>query len=173
MLNLDDKGYPRDPYAEVVPGLYMADAILWPEDVAYRGFDAQYDACGWDRTEYAPQDFAYTFLPMDDVPWVSDAPRVHEVGEEIATRVRDGERVFVNCAAGLNRSGLLVGRALIALGRAPLEAISLVRQARGPHALSNVVFAGWLMNDERWSVPRASILATSLMPLSISPKDSE
>ena len=150
--SFDERGYPLDPYAEVVPGLFMADETLWPEDVAYRGFDAQYDACGWERTQYAPRWFAYTFLPMDDVPWVSGSARVHEIGEEIAARVRDGERVFVNCAAGLNRSGLLVGRALIALGHAPLEAIRLVRQARGPHALSNVVFAGWLTNGDRGSV---------------------
>ena len=94
---------------------------------------------------------------MDDVPWVSDAPRVHEIGQEIASRVRDGQRVFVNCAAGLNRSGLLVGRALISLGHAPLEAIELVRRARGSHALSNIVFAGWLMNHERRTARRTSI----------------
>jgi hypothetical protein len=163
-LSFDDEGYPLDTYAEVIPGLFMADSTLWPEDTANKGFDAHYDACGFDRTEYAPEGFAYTFVPIDDVPWVSDAPLVHQMGEEIAKRVRDGARVYVNCAAGLNRSGLLVGRALIALGQAPLQAIRLVRQARGPHALSNIVFAGWLVNAERGPIPRTPLRVRGLAP---------
>jgi protein-tyrosine phosphatase len=55
--------------------------------------------------------------------------------------------VVVNCSAGLNRSGLLVGRSLIELGYTPAEAVELVRQARGPHALSNVAFAKFLLVD--------------------------
>ncbi len=51
----------------------------------------------------------------------------------------------MNCAASLNRSGLLVGRALIELGHPPLEAIDLVRAARGPWALSNVGFTRFLL----------------------------
>jgi protein-tyrosine phosphatase len=57
--------------------------------------------------------------------------------------------VAVNCAAGLNRSGLLVGRALIEFGHPPLEAIDLVRSARGPWALSNVGFTRFLIIECR------------------------
>ena len=56
---------------------------------------------------------------------------MHELGVR-RRRLRDGGRVAVNCAAGLNRSGLIVGRALIELGRTPAEAIGMVRAARGP-----------------------------------------
>jgi protein-tyrosine phosphatase len=55
--------------------------------------------------------------------------------------------VVVNCSAGLNRSGLLVGRALIEHGHTPAEAVELVRAARGAHALSNVAFTQFLLLD--------------------------
>lgn len=51
------------------------------------------------------------------------------------------ESVSVLGAAGM---GLLVGRALIELGHQPLQAIDLVRAARGPWALSNVGFTRFL-----------------------------
>jgi protein-tyrosine phosphatase len=53
----------------------------------------------------------------------------------------------VNCAAGLNRSGLIVGRALIALGYEPHDAIRRIRAARGPRALFNRTFEEFLLLD--------------------------
>ena len=53
----------------------------------------------------------------------------------------------MNCAAGLNRSGLVVGRSLIDLGYGPAEAILKVRAARGMWALSNVAFTKFLLLD--------------------------
>ena len=47
--------------------------------------------------------------------------------------------------SGVNRSGLLVGRALVALGYTPEEAIEAVRRARGPMALSNQHFVRFLL----------------------------
>lgn len=67
----------------------------------------------------------------------------------VATLVRSGQRVAVNCAAGLNRSGLIVGRALIELGYTPADAILKVRAARGVWALSNVAFTKFLLFDCR------------------------
>jgi protein-tyrosine phosphatase len=90
--------------------------------------------------------------PIDDVPWISDPAAIDELGVQVANLVRGGKRVVVNCMSGLNRSGLLVGRAAIALGHSPLEAVELVRRARGPHALSNAQFAKWLLID---CTPRA------------------
>jgi hypothetical protein len=54
--------------------------------------------------------------------------------------------------SGVNRSGLLVGRALVALGYAPGEAIGAVRAARGPMALNNRHFVRFLLVD---CTPRA------------------
>ncbi len=86
---------------------------------------------------------------IDDVPWIDDKDVVHELGAQVAAHVRNGRRVAVNCAAGLNRSGLIVGRALIELGLAPADAIGKVHAARGPWALSNVAFTKFLLFDCR------------------------
>ena len=52
----------------------------------------------------------------------------------------------------MNRSGLLVGRALVELGYTPEEAIEAVRRARGPMVLSNQHFVRFLLVD---CTPRA------------------
>ena len=142
--SVDDEGYPVNGVDEVVPGLAQADTTFMPQDLFDQGFDAVFDVCGWSRgVDMAER--SYVFYLLDDVPWIPDPSRIHELGVEIAGLVRDGHRVAVNCAAGLNRSGLLVARALIALGHPPLEAVDLVRAARGPWALSNVGFTRFLL----------------------------
>lgn len=83
------------------------------------------------------------------MPWIDDKDAVHALGVQVATHLRVGKRVAVNCAAGLNRSGLIVGRALIELGYAPADAINRVRAARGLWALSNVAFTKFLLFDCR------------------------
>jgi protein-tyrosine phosphatase len=69
------------------------------------------------------------------------------VGERIAALVGEGKHVAVNCLSGVNRSGLLIARALVALGYSPEEAIEAVRNARGPMALSNQRFVRFLLVD--------------------------
>jgi protein-tyrosine phosphatase len=61
--------------------------------------------------------------------------------------VSEGKHVAVNCLSGVNRSGLLVGRALVELGYSPAQAVEAVRSARGPMALSNPGFVRFLLVD--------------------------
>ncbi|MBA3690094.1 MAG: dual specificity protein phosphatase family protein [Actinobacteria bacterium] len=86
------------------------------------------------------------------MPWIEDPAAIHRMAADAAVMVRAGRSVVVNCAAGLNRSGLLVARSLIELGRPPKEAVELVREARGVHALSNKQFVRFLFID---CTPRA------------------
>ena len=58
----------------------------------------------------------------------------------------------MNCLSGVNRSGLLVARALVELGYTPQDAIEAVRTARGPMALSNQDFVRFLLVE---CTPRA------------------
>ena len=145
---VDDEGYPVNGFDEVVPGLVQADTTFTPTQLFDQGFDAVFDVCGWNRGD-GMADRPYVFYLLDDVPWIPDPEGIHDLGLAIAALVRAGQRVSVNCAAGLNRSGLLVGRALIELGHPPLEAIDLVRAARGPWALSNVGFTRFLLFECR------------------------
>lgn len=148
---LDENDYPTDPYAEVVPGLFQADTTFSPIQLFFQGFDAVFDLCGINRGD-GVTDELYVVHPLDDVPWIPDKEAIHELASQVAELVRSGNKVAVNCMSGLNRSGLLVARTLIELGHSPLEAVHLIRQARGPRALSNRQFMRFLLID---CTPRA------------------
>lgn len=51
---------------------------------------------------------------------------------------------LVHCQAGLNRSGLVTGLALVRSGMTPDAAIALLRDRRSPAVLCNEVFEKWL-----------------------------
>jgi hypothetical protein len=149
MPRLDDDGWPLDGYDEVIPGLAQADTTWSPAELLdEHGFDAVFDLCGWPRGE-GMKERPYVFFQLDDVPRIPDPGAIDDLGAAVAALVRSDRRVVVNCAAGLNRSGLIVGRALIELGYPPAEAIRLVREARGPWALSNIEFARYLLIECR------------------------
>jgi protein-tyrosine phosphatase len=140
----DEDGYPTEPFSEVIPNLFQAGTSYSPIQLFQQGFDAVFDLCGLDRGD-GVVDEIYVVHPIDDVPWIEDPGAIHELGIRVAEHVRAGDKVVVNCMSGLNRSGLLVGRALVALGYLPIEAVELIRRARGPHALSNREFTRFLL----------------------------
>jgi dual specificity protein phosphatase-like protein len=142
--------YPVEPCSEVIAGLTQASAAHSPAEMLSM-FDVLIDVGGRDRWVGEP-DPRYRFHPLDDVPFVADAEMIHTVGEEIASIVREGKHVAVNCLSGVNRSGLLVARALVELGYTPQDAIEAVRRARGPMALSNQHFVRFLLGE---CTPRA------------------
>jgi hypothetical protein len=142
--------YPDESYTEVAPGLTQASAAHSPAEMLSM-FDVLIDVGGRDRWE-SEADPRYSFHPLDDVPFIADAEMIHTVGERIASLVREGKHVAVNCLSGVNRSGLLIARALVELGSTPGEAIEAVRSARGPMALSNQHFVRFLLVD---CTPRA------------------
>jgi hypothetical protein len=141
----DEDGYPIESYSEVIPGLFQASAVPSPADMLSM-FDVLIDVGGRDRWKGDP-DERYSYHPLEDVPHIVDAEMIHTVGERIALLVRQGRRVAVNCLGGQNRSGLLVGRALIELGYTAEEAVDLIRKARGPLALNNPRFVRFLQFD--------------------------
>ena len=141
--------YPGEPYSEVIPGLFQASAAHSPAEMLSM-FDFLVDVGGRDRWVGDPHP-RYSFHPLDDAP-IIDAELIHTVGERIAVLIREGKHVAVNCLSGVNRSGLLVGRALVELGYTPEEAIAAVRGARGPMALNNQDFVRFLLVD---CAPRA------------------
>jgi hypothetical protein len=68
-------------------------------------------------------------------------------GEEPAPQVEGGGQVLVHCQAGLNRSNLILGTALIRRGFDPGDAIALISAVRGPAALCNEAFREFLYED--------------------------
>ena len=146
----DEDGYPVEPCSEVIPGLVQASAARSPDEMLAM-FDVLIDVGGRDRWKGNP-DPRYRFHALEDVPYIVDAEMIHTLGEQIASLVRQGRHVAVNCLGGQNRSGLLVGRALIELGYTPEDAIEAVRIARGPLALNNPGFVRFLLVE---CTPRA------------------
>lgn len=75
-------------------------------------------------------------------------------GEVVNVAVEDVESytvngaVFHNCQAGLNRSNLIAGAALIREGMEAEEAISLLRSKRSPAVLCNQTFERWLYQKQ-------------------------
>lgn len=61
---------------------------------------------------------------------------------------REHGRTLVHCQAGLNRSGLLAGLALVLSGVAPSAAIAQLRKGRSPAVLCNRKFEEWLLKQE-------------------------
>ena len=74
-----------------------------------------------------------------------DLDRVREIAVYAAERWKAGDRVFIRCQAGVNRSGLVVGLILREQGMSPLTALAHMREARSPRVLSNEYFEAALM----------------------------
>ena len=95
------------------------------------------------------------FFPLEDdssVQWIMNelwCGQVMKVAQIVAGAVGDNQTTVVSCAAGLNRSGLITGLALCAMGWTPNEAIDHIRECR-PGALFNMEFVRAI----RWLGPK-------------------
>jgi protein-tyrosine phosphatase len=64
----------------------------------------------------------------------------------------DGHPTLIRCQAGYNRSGLVVGLALLQLGHTAEDAVALIRHKRSRYALCNGLFVDYLHAEElRWA----------------------
>lgn len=78
---------------------------------------------------------------------------LRDIATFVESLVRSERKVLVHCTEGLNRSGIVVARALMEMGHPAAEAIDLVRRRRGPSvdgfpALGNAGFVDWLLAEE-------------------------
>jgi hypothetical protein len=138
---------------EVVPGLLIATTLDPSAQYATLEVDAIVDLEDWEVwVPPVPRDRLYLSFPMDDGDEVD--PKVRDVAAFIASLVQAGQRVLVHCTEGLNRSGLVIARALMEMGHTASEAIEVVRRQRGPSvdgfpALGNDAFVEWLHREDR------------------------
>jgi protein-tyrosine phosphatase len=106
----------------------------------------------WAWVPSVPVGKVFMSFPMEDEDDVD--PKVRDVAAFIASLVGSGRKVLVHCTEGLNRSGVVIARALMEMGRSAPEAIELVRRGRGPSvdgfpALGNQAFTAWLDAEDR------------------------
>jgi protein-tyrosine phosphatase len=63
----------------------------------------------------------------------------------VLDRLLEGKSVLVRCQAGLNRSSLIAGLAMVGLGFEGSDAVQLIRSRRSPWALCNEEYADFIM----------------------------
>ena len=95
--SFDDGGYPAEPYTEVFPGLFQASAAHSPAEMLSM-FDVLIDVGGRDR--WVGDLIRDTASTRSTTPFIADAEMIHTVGERIASLVREGNHVAVNCVSG-------------------------------------------------------------------------
>lgn len=137
---------------EVVPGLFIGTRLESGSEYATLGVDVIVDLEDWEWAwaPPVPTGRIYMSFPMEDEDEVD--PKVREVASFVAALVGSGRTVLVHCTEGLNRSGVVVARALMMMGRSAEDAIGLVRERRGPSAdgspaLGNDPFDAWLRSE--------------------------
>lgn len=82
-------------------------------------------------------------VELYDSAVIPDERQLHDVAR-IINAFRAKGKTLVHCQAGLNRSALTAGLALILEGMKPADAIALLREKRSPAVLCNKAFAKWL-----------------------------
>ena len=70
------------------------------------------------------------WFPVPDVSVPSDLKATAVLVNRIVTHLSRGDTIVVHCRGGLGRSGTIAACCLVALGRAPRDAIRAVRAAR-------------------------------------------
>jgi hypothetical protein len=138
---------------EVVPGLLIGTRLAADADYRSLGLDAIVDLEDWEWawTPAVPVGRMYLSFPIEDANVVD--PKIRQVATFVAALVGAGQKVLVHCTEGLNRAGVVIARALMAMGWTADDAIELVRAQRGPSvdgfpALMNDAFVEWLRGEE-------------------------
>lgn len=129
--------------SEILPGFYQGgceQGLLLPAHIEH-----VISLYKWER--YIQHENVKTFheVTMYDS---SDGPD-HDNIVELATLVNECRKqgnTLVHCQAGLNRSGLVAGAALVMSGMTGQEAIDTLRTSRSPAVLCNRTFADWLLD---------------------------
>jgi hypothetical protein len=93
----------------------------------------------------------YVYFPFDDDDQtLPNASKLRAIAQMGASLIQDGHRVLAHCGMGYNRSGLIAGMILKALGVPGSAAVSRIRERR-PGALFNDRFAEYLINEAGWA----------------------
>ena len=150
-----DNQYPTEPFAEILPGLYMggtADDATVNVSMPLQGlgdsnlFDAVVTLYSWAQPMgWGVEEMRYGFADASVEHF--DTERLLRVSRWAYERWNAGEQVLIRCQAGLNRSGLVTALTMMHAGYEPADAIRQIRQQRSEMALFNHHFVTWLIDQ--------------------------
>jgi hypothetical protein len=136
------------PYiTEITDGLWQggcANGLVLPTHINYL-----LSLYPWERYTINHEMRGEMYHKMYDDSSIGIDPMVDDLARLVNTWRKQGKgQVLVHCQAGLNRSSLILVRALILDGTRPKDAIALVREKRSPACLCNKTFENWLLTQE-------------------------
>jgi len=137
---------------EILPGLFLSKRLVDPAGYESLNVDVIVSLDDWECTwsPPVPTNDIYVHFPIEVADIID--PKVREVARFVANLVSTGKRVLVQCVQGLNRSAMVLARALMFLGESPERAIRLIRYKRGQDegygALGNESFVRWLLAEQ-------------------------
>ena len=136
-------GYFKVPlFSHVTGNLWQGGCqpgVALPEDFAY-----VVSLYPWGKYKLGPNTHRdeITMYDSGDLP---DLRQLFEIAERV-NEYRAKGKTLVHCQAGLNRSGLVAGLALVLDGMKPADAVALLREKRCDMVLCNEAFRNWLLN---------------------------
>jgi hypothetical protein len=133
------------PYmTEIVDGLWQggcAHGLVLPTHINY-----VLSLYPWERYIINHEMRGELYHKMYDDSTIEVDPMIDDLARLVNTWRKQGKgQVLVHCQAGLNRSSLVIVRALVLDGMDTAEAIELVRSKRSPACLCNKTFEEWLL----------------------------
>ena len=150
-----DDQYPTEPYAEILPGLYMGgtaddQTVDYPQQLPDlsdpKVFDAVVTLYSWAQpVGWGVEEMRYGFADASVEHF--DVERLLRVSKWAFDRWDSGEQVLIRCQAGLNRSGLVTALTMMHAGFEPTDAIRQIRQQRSEVALFNNHYVTWLIAE--------------------------
>ena len=142
-------------FSEIAPNLFQGgtddlDVIHLPVTTNRKRSDMPFDSIvtmyAWARpADWKVQEFRYG-VPDAAISEI-DLNRLRLAVNFGHAQWKAGDRVLIRCQAGLNRSGLVLALILIKDGLSPENAISVIRENRGPDALFNQHYVEWLLSE--------------------------
>ena len=143
------EGYSKDYVKISVPLITKFDDTLWQggciNGVNLMGmFKHVISLYPWERYNPGNELDSFMEVRLYDSAGLPDPDQLNFLADWI-NKCRKTGTTLVHCQAGLNRSGLLTGLALVKSGMTPAGAINRMRERRCNAVLCNKAFENWLM----------------------------
>jgi hypothetical protein len=143
-------------WSEILPGLWLggtddddtiedAAEIHTSRNITKDNFDTVVTLYAWaNPVDWFVQELRYGFYDSG-LEGNADYASLHEAAEFAHKAWKSGKRVLIRCQAGINRSSLTMGLALMLEGYSAADAIKLMRDKRSNAVLLNEDFVDYLI----------------------------